>query len=418
MRNYFKKYSVLLFAILMFIPMNIFANSDIKLWIDGNYVTSDVSPVIENDRTLVPLRVISENLGYDVDWNDDTKEVVITKPKEGYTDVFTVIAFTIGDSNLYTFDIKLIGDDADGTYFEVLTESVAKPLDAAPKISKDRTLVPIRAIAENFGRNVNWDNSNRIVVIGDGYSVTSPTPASSNTFREATVTRVVDGDTIVVNLQGQEYKVRLIGVNTPETKHPKKGVEYFGKEASAYTTKELTGKTIYLQRDVSDTDRYGRLLAYVWLTRPATDNPTNEEVAKYMFNSRLVENGYANASPYAPDIKYQDFFRERERIARENNYGLWGNGGAVIDTKPVETKPVKTNKPTNPNNLVNANPGGKNNFNNYVVDTTQGVIKGNRKSKIYHVPGGASYNKISQKNVVYFNSESEAQAAGYRRAKR
>ena len=52
MRNYFKKYSVLLFAILMFIPINIFANSDIKLWIDGNYVTSDVSPVIENDRKI------------------------------------------------------------------------------------------------------------------------------------------------------------------------------------------------------------------------------------------------------------------------------------------------------------------------------------------------------------------------------
>ncbi len=215
MRNYFKKYSVLLFAILMFIPINIFANSDIKLWIDGNYVTSDVSPVIENDRTLVPLRVISENLGYDVDWDSDTKEIVITKPKEGYTDVFTIIAFTIGDNNLYTFDIKFIGDDAEGTYFEVLTESVAKPLDVAPKISKDRTLVPIRAIAENFGRNVTWDNDNRTVVIGDGYKATSPTPASSNTFREATVTRVVDGDTIVVSLQGQTYKVRLIGVNTP-----------------------------------------------------------------------------------------------------------------------------------------------------------------------------------------------------------
>lgn len=224
MRNYFKKYSVLLFAILMFIPMNIFASSDIKLWIDGKYVASDVSPVIENDRTLVPLRVISENLGYDVDWNGETKEIMITKPKEGYTDVFTILAFTIGDNKLYTFDVKLIGDDADGTYFEVLTESVAKPLDVAPKISKDRTLVPIRAIAENFGRNVNWDNANRTVVIGDGYKAAPPTPTSSNTFKEATVTRVVDGDTIVVNLQGQEYKVRLIGVDTPETKHPKKGV--------------------------------------------------------------------------------------------------------------------------------------------------------------------------------------------------
>lgn len=413
MNKKIKKLSLMVLLIITLIPLNIFADNDIKLWIDGKYVTSDVSPVIENNRTLVPLRIVSENLGYDIDWDEETKDVTVTKLKENYTDVYTVLTFKIGEKNLHEFNMKQIADNEDGEFYEVLTEPISKELDTAPKISNNRTLVPIRAIAENFGRNVTWDSVNKTVVIGDGYKAPTPEKTSTNTFKEASVTRVVDGDTIEVNLQDQKYKVRLIGVDTPETKHPRKAVEYFGKEASAYTTKELTGKTVYLQKDVSETDRYGRLLAYVWTTRPATDNPTNDEIAKYMFNSKLVENGYAHATPYAPDLKYQEFFKTREKIARDNNYGLWGNGGApVVNTKSVEVKnQAKTN--TNTNNL-----GGKNNTNNYVADTKQGVIKGNRKSKIYHVPGGASYNKISQKNVVYFNSESEAQAAGYRRAKR
>ena len=391
-------------------PLGVFANSDVKLWIDGDYVISDVAPVIENDRTLVPLRVISENLGYNVDWNPETREVTITKPKEGNTDIFTVIGFTIGDAKLYTFDMQVMGEDADGTYFEVLTESVAKDLDVAPKIYKDRTLVPIRAIAENFGRNVTWDNASRTVVIGDGYTAQAVKPApTSNTFKEATVTRVVDGDTIVVNLQGQEYKVRLIGVNTPETKHPRKGVEYFGKEASDYTTRELTGKTVYLQKDVSDTDRYGRLLAYVWLTRPATDNPTNDEIAKYMFNSKLVENGYANASAYAPDVKYQEFFRSREKIARENNYGLWGDGGQKVVETP-KSKPAKTT------NVVNKNTSKKE-FKEYDTPITSSYV-GNSNSHKFHKSSCPSAKKTAPHNRVAFSSRGEAINAGYVPCKR
>lgn len=409
MNKRLKKLSLVFILLFALMPFGVFANGDVKLWIDGNYIKSDVAPVIENDRTLVPLRVISENLGYNVDWNPETKEVTITKLKEGTTDVFTVIGFTVGNSKLNTFDMKSIGNDAGGAYFEVLTESVSKDLDAAPKIFKDRTLVPIRAIAENLGRNVVWDNANRTVVIGDGYATKTVTPApTTNTFKEATVTRVVDGDTIVVDMQGQSYKVRLIGVNTPETKHPRKGVEYFGKEASDYTTRELTGKTVYLQKDVSDTDKYGRLLAYVWLTRPATDNPTNDEITKYMFNSKLVENGYANASTYAPDIKYQEIFRSRENIARENKYGLWGDGGQKV---------VETPNPVNTNNKINGNVSGKKEFKDYSTPIA-GSYVGNSNSHKFHRSSCPSAKKTAPHNRVPFSSRGEAINAGYVPCKR
>ena len=98
------------------------------------------------------------------------------------------------------------------------------------------------------------------------------------------VERVIDGDTLRVRHQGKNYTVRLIGVDTPETKHPTKAVQYFGREASAFTKAALEGKTVLLQKDrTGDTvDRYGRWLRYVLLDG---DN----------FNARLIRDGYAHA---------------------------------------------------------------------------------------------------------------------------
>lgn len=90
-------------------------------------------------------------------------------------------------------------------------------------------------------------------------------PDSAPVLVPASVVRVVDGDTIVCDVDGKEIKVRLIGIDTPETVHPDKEVEYFGAEASAYTTEMLDGQDVSLEYDVEPTDRYGRDLAYVWL---------------------------------------------------------------------------------------------------------------------------------------------------------
>lgn len=121
------------------------------------------------------------------------------------------------------------------------------------------------------------------------------------------VIRVVDGDTII--LDGQE-RVRLIGVDTPETVHPSKPVEYFGKEASAFTKRMVEGKNIKLAFDQQKKDKYDRLLAYVYL-----------EDGTFL-NAEIIKQGYGHAYTRFP-FKYLDEFRLYEREARENNRGLW-----------------------------------------------------------------------------------------------
>lgn len=214
-------------------------------------------------------------------------------------------------------------------------------------------------------------------------------------FEKAVVERVVDGDTIVVKRQnGVSEKIRMVLVNTPETKHPKKGVEYFGKEASAYTKKMLpAGKTVYLEKDVSERDRYSRLLRYVWINEPTSKIDT-KVLTNNCFNAMLLANGFAQVSVFPPDVKYVNEFRQIEKTAKDNNVGLWKGG--VVDNNTSTKEP--SNEQTKP------------------VD--RGVIRGNRKSKIYHMPGQASYDKISDKNLVLFETEQDAINAGYRKAKR
>jgi endonuclease YncB( thermonuclease family) len=127
----------------------------------------------------------------------------------------------------------------------------------------------------------------------------------------AQVVEVVDGDTIRVSIDGQAYTLRYIGIDAPETRHPDRPVEWMGPEATAANERLVDGETVYLEKDVSETDRYGRLLRYVYLT-------DGEFV-----NAALVRQGYAVASSYPPDVKYQDLLRRAEREAREAGRGLW-----------------------------------------------------------------------------------------------
>lgn len=137
------------------------------------------------------------------------------------------------------------------------------------------------------------------------------------------VSRVVDGDTIVVKFaDSREEKVRLIGINTPETKHPSKSVEYFGKEASEYTKKHLENKTIELTYDQVKRDRFGRLLAFVWIDG-------------VMFNQKIILDGYAYSYlKYPFNTKYMNSFRDAQRYAFIKNCGLWKN--YAINTVPFK----------------------------------------------------------------------------------
>ncbi len=122
------------------------------------------------------------------------------------------------------------------------------------------------------------------------------------------VKRAVDGDTILL---ANDERVRYIGINTPETKHPYKAVERFGKEASEYNRDLVEGKWVRLEYDVEKRDRYARLLAYVYV------NGT-------FVNAKLVEEGYAQVYTVPPNVKHQELFLRLQRGARENNRGLWG----------------------------------------------------------------------------------------------
>lgn len=121
--------------------------------------------------------------------------------------------------------------------------------------------------------------------------------------------RVVDGDTII--LDGQE-RVRLIGVDTPETKHPRKPVQYFGKEASEFTRCLVEGERVRLEYDQERTDRYGRTLAYVFL-----------EDGTFL-NAEIIKQGYGFAYTKYP-FKYMEKFRAYEREAWENDRRLWAS---------------------------------------------------------------------------------------------
>ncbi|MEP0813760.1 MAG: thermonuclease family protein [bacterium] len=124
------------------------------------------------------------------------------------------------------------------------------------------------------------------------------------------VSKVVDGDTLRLS-DGE--KVRLIGVDTPETVHPQKPVEYFGREASAFTKREMDGRQVRMTFGYERRDRYGRTLGYVW--RYPDD---------FFINAEIISQGYGFAYTKYP-FEYMEEFRALERAAREEGRGLWAD---------------------------------------------------------------------------------------------
>ena len=127
------------------------------------------------------------------------------------------------------------------------------------------------------------------------------------------VVRVVDGDTIHVRLAARLEKVRYIGVNAPEVHHPSKREEPGGTEAHAMNRQLVEGKRVRLEIDVQARDRYGRLLAYVW-------------VGATMVNAELVRLGFAQVMTVPPNVRHQALFVKLQRDAREAGRGLWRRG--------------------------------------------------------------------------------------------
>lgn len=125
------------------------------------------------------------------------------------------------------------------------------------------------------------------------------------------VVRIVDGDTIVVDFNGENEKVRLIGIDTPESVHSNASKNTNeGKIASNYTKTMLENKKVGLEFDVQERDKYGRLLAYVYIDGE-------------MYNKILLKEGMAKMATYPPNVKYVEDFEEIQKEARENKKGFW-----------------------------------------------------------------------------------------------
>ncbi|MBI5127650.1 thermonuclease family protein [Candidatus Roizmanbacteria bacterium] len=126
----------------------------------------------------------------------------------------------------------------------------------------------------------------------------------SETFK---VTRVIDGDTVEIE---DKRRIRYIGINSPELHDPRRPIQCFGQQAYEENKKLAEGKTIRLEKDVSETDKYKRLLRYVY-------------VGDIFINDYLVRQGFAQKSTFPPDVKYADLFADAQKEAEENNRGLW-----------------------------------------------------------------------------------------------
>lgn len=158
------------------------------------------------------------------------------------------------------------------------------------------------------------------------------------------VTRVIDGDTLEVSAGGQIMKIRVIGINTPETVDPRKSVECFGEQASKEAKKILENQMVKLESDPtqSDKDKYDRYLRFVWLENGSFD-----------YGKQMIANGYAFEYTYQTPYKYQMEYKEAQRFAEAEKKGLWADDACVVAPTPslvpsvVPTSSLKaTVKPT------------------------------------------------------------------------
>lgn len=176
----------------------------------------------------------------------------------------------------------------------------------------------IVSLSLSNGKSLNLKLSNTTAKINEtNQSTSSEQVVDTKTETLVKVIKVIDGDTIVADLNGKTETIRLIGIDTPETVDPKRPVQCFGKEASAKTTELVLNKDVYLVADETqgDRDKYNRLLRYVMM-------PINAELTNNI-NEILISEGYAYEYTYAKPYKYQKEFKSAELIAKDNKKGLW-----------------------------------------------------------------------------------------------
>ena len=363
-------FSIILSSALFF--SSFVSASAINVHVNNNNISMDVPPVIVEGRTLVPVAAIAQSLKGEVSWDASTKTVTITR-----------------DSKIIKLQLNNKTVTVDGQVMN---------LDVPAQSINGRTMVPVSFIAQAFNEKVVWHPSTQTVLINSDSPVTLNIPAvqvnpSQTTYK---IIRIVDGDTLIIDYNGVEERVRLIGVDTPESVHPDgtKNNE-FGKIASDFSKKYLDGKEVSIELDVQERDKYGRILAYVY-------------IGGQMYNKILLQEGMAKVATYPPNVRYVDDFKALEKTAREGNKGLWAYSSDSSNIS-APTAPVVT-----PNDSTSSN--------QYTDESGNGLIKGNISSsgeKIYHMPGMRDYNKTKidiSKGEKWFKTEQEALDAGFRKA--
>lgn len=226
-------------------------------------------------------------------------------------------------------------------------------------------------------------------IINQAEIINKPLNDNQAGFEVAVVKKVIDGDTIEL---ADGRKVRYIGIDTPELAHFGNELDCYAQEAFHRNQELVAGKTVFLEKDVSDVDRYGRLLRYVW-------------VDDLLINQQLVSEGYALARSYPPDISKQELLATAEQNARENQLGLWAKC-------PVNGQKAKsTVDPSQAASLSQAAGQSDNNCS----------IKGNISANghLYHLPNCPAYDQVQideNKGEKWFCTEEEAKKAGWEKA--
>jgi len=255
---------------------------------------------------------------------------------------------------------------------------------------------------------VNTNETNDTKTSTQSESQTTVQKMENKKLLPATIVKNVDGDTVDINLNGKIEKVRMLCVDTPETHHPRLGVQPFGPEASDYTKKILSvGTKVEIEPGLGGgRDKYGRLLAYIYVNGK-------------MFNEMLLKEGLARvAYIYAPNTQYVDEFYAIQKKAQKRGVGIWSienyaqeDGYNTENAKGVDEKAANSNTSSGTNYQNNPSDDQETNLD------CKGKIKGNVNSHIYHVPGGSYYDSTTD-NIIWFCSEKEAQDEGYRKSKR
>lgn len=280
---------------------------------------------------------------------------------------------------------------------KISASPLSSALSIAPIVDPDKELVPsetlfLTKIARNIKSRACIESADfaspstyQKFWCGGASATSSQNQFSADTFK---IARVIDGDTI--EMENGE-RVRYVGIDTPETVDPRDPVQCFGVEAFNKNKELVEGKMARLERDITNRDKYNRLLRYVY-------------VGDVFINLELVKQGFAYFYSYPPDIKYQEQFLKAQQEARESLRGLWASCPSASQT--VSQNAEKIPAPIVSSSPINASCQIKGNIN----------VSG---EKIYHLPGCVFYSKTQideNRGEKWFCAEAEAQAAGWRKA--